>query len=174
MSEAPHSARLRYRPASADDAAFLHRHWNEPTVRRHLWDDRPVAEETVRQVLAATGDDFARPGYGLWLLIDAAGDVIGTCGLRPVEDTGDVELLYSILPQRSGHGFATEAALAVLRHAFVGLELARVRGSTDAGNAASLRVLEKVGMRPLATTMDAGGGLRHLVAVREDFLATWA
>ena len=45
-----------------------------------------------------------------------------------------------------GRGFATEVALAVPRYGFERAGLTRVLGVADAGNLASRRVLEKIGM----------------------------
>jgi RimJ/RimL family protein N-acetyltransferase len=97
--------------------------------------------------------ELRRGGHGLWALGDAQG-FVGTCGLRPTGD-GQVEVLYSIEPARWGAGLATEAARAVVGHAFATLGLTRVLGGVDDANHASRRVLEKLGMTPHAV---AGGG----------------
>ncbi len=44
-----------------------------------------------------------------------------------------------------GHGYATEAACALLQWAFDTLDLNRVQAETDTRNVASARVLEKIG-----------------------------
>jgi RimJ/RimL family protein N-acetyltransferase len=174
VSTEPHSPRLRYHPMRAADVAALHAHWNTPAVRRFLWDDEEVAPDTVRAVLTASDADFARAGYGLWVVTDAAGTLVGSCGLRPVEDTAEIEILYSVEPARWGAGLATEAAAAVLRHAFADLGLARVLGGTDEPNVASRRVLEKLGMHAVPTIAGTPPGVDYLVVERAAFLATWA
>jgi RimJ/RimL family protein N-acetyltransferase len=50
-------------------------------------------------------------------------------------------------PEHHGRGYATEAASAVLDLAFETFGLHRITGSLEARNAASARVLEKLGMR---------------------------
>jgi ribosomal-protein-alanine N-acetyltransferase len=174
VSTAPHSPRLRYHPMGTGDVAALHVHWNAPAVRRYLWDDQEVALDTVRAVLAASDADFARAGYGLWVVTDAAGTLVGSCGLRPIEGTPEVEILYSVEPARWGSGLATEAAAAVLRHAFVELGLARVLGGTNEPNVASRRVLEKLGMRAAPAIAGTPPGVHYLAVERAPFLATWA
>jgi RimJ/RimL family protein N-acetyltransferase len=163
VSGHPESARLRFRRATADDVAALHAHWNAPLVRRYLWDDQEVALETVRAVVAASAADFARAGFGLWVLSDAQGALVGMCGLRPVEGTAEVEILYSLEPARWGSGLATEAAAAVLTYAFDVLSLPRVLGGIDEPNVASRRVLERLGMRPTPPPSGAAPGVRYLV-----------
>jgi RimJ/RimL family protein N-acetyltransferase len=57
------------------------------------------------------------------------------------------EVGFVFHPDHHGHGLATEAAAALLRLGFEELGLHRIYGRLDARNAASARVLEKLGMR---------------------------
>lgn len=77
-----------------------------------------------------------------------AGHMVGAIGLvlRPAHDRA--ELGYWIGKPFWGHGYATEAAAAVLRYGFDVLGLNRIHACHFARNPASGRVLEKVGMRP--------------------------
>jgi RimJ/RimL family protein N-acetyltransferase len=144
--------RLVLTPLRIADEPALHAHWNDPDVRRYLWDDRPVAAETVAEVVAASREHFASRGYGLFGLRppDVAA-LMGVAGLRPitVDDAELGELLYSLVPAVWGRGLATEAARACLRLAFDRCGLARVVAGVDVPNVASRRVLERLGMRPL-------------------------
>jgi len=144
------TARLKLRPAMAGDADLLRDHWNRPEVRRFLWDDEPVAAETVDAALAQSDADFARAGHGLWIVetLDIVSETafVGFCGLRVVEGTDLVEVLYSLEPSQWGKGFATEAAGAALDYAFESLRLPRVVGGVDPPNRASHRVLERLGV----------------------------
>lgn len=172
MHAAPTSRRLTFRPVQDADVERLHRHWNHPAVRLHLWDDQPVALDTVREVVTASRSSFAARSYGMWLLEDQRG-FAGTCGLRTTEH-GDVEVIYSIEPDRWGTGLATEAARAVLGQAFATLGLSRVLGGVDAANHASRRVLEKLGMTPLAGPGDASSVVGWLEITRERGRPTWS
>lgn len=58
---------------------------------------------------------------------------------------GDIGWLVD--PSYAGQGIATEAAQALLRICFDGLGLRRVTAAAFADNAASVRVMEKLGMR---------------------------
>lgn len=63
------------------------------------------------------------------------------------------ELGWAISPEHGGRGYATEAAAEALRIAFEDIGVRRVTASAFADNAASIRVMEKLGMRREATTI---------------------
>jgi ribosomal-protein-alanine N-acetyltransferase len=80
--------------------------------------------------------------------MDRVGDqaFIGWCGLtRWNPDYRSASLGYCLDEAAWGHGYATEAARALLRWAFDTLDLNRVQAETDTRNVASARVLEKLG-----------------------------
>ena len=109
--------RLELHPFEARDAATLHRHWNDPEVRRHLFDGGPVSMALVRSQIASSRRWFRERGFGLFT-VRRAGRVIGFAGLRPFHGGRRVELLYALRPAQQGRGYATEAAAAVLRLGF--------------------------------------------------------
>lgn len=133
------------RPAGAGDAGALARQWNDAAVGRYLWDGQPVAPDTVERVLLASRDSFRALGYGLWV-VARGGEAIGACGLRPSSIERGVELIYSLDRSAWGHGYAAEAARAVLAHAGR-IGLPRVVAAANPENVASWRVLEAVGLR---------------------------
>jgi [ribosomal protein S5]-alanine N-acetyltransferase len=71
----------------------------------------------------------------------------GHCGLHYLGNTPEVELTYAINPFYWGQGFATEAAKAVLRWGFDTLGLKQIVAVTAPDNAASRRVMQKLGMQ---------------------------
>jgi RimJ/RimL family protein N-acetyltransferase len=87
---------------------------------------------------------------GLWAIVpDAADGPVGTLLLLPLSDgdgpTGLVEVGWHLHPDFQGHGFATEAARAVLALAgTAGID--QVLAITDLDNTASQRVAERLGM----------------------------
>lgn len=166
------TARLTLRPWTLDDVDRLHALWTDPDVRRYLWDDvvitRERAEETVRNAIGSA----ARERFGQWLVLESTGgSLAGFCGLSRREPGADLELMYGLAPACWGRGFAAEAARAVLGYAFGTLGLARVTAATDVPNAASARVLERLGMR--LTHRGTLNGLETLFyeTRREDFPA---
>jgi [ribosomal protein S5]-alanine N-acetyltransferase len=76
------------------------------------------------------------------------GSLFGTVGLMIEPEHARAELGYWLGKPFWGRGYATEAATEVLRFGFEELHLRRIHANHLAGNPASGRVLEKVGMSP--------------------------
>ncbi len=85
-------------------------------------------------------------GYGLWA-IEAAGSaaVIGQAGLWYPEAWPEPEIHWVVFPAHQGQGFATEAALAIRRHARDELGFTRLVSCIEPSNAASIRVALRLG-----------------------------
>ncbi|MBO2450060.1 GNAT family N-acetyltransferase [Actinomadura barringtoniae] len=171
MSDVLRTGRLALHPVSMSDHSALLAHWTGPKVRRHLFEGVALSPTQVTEVIASSQRDFATEGYGLWGLRDAGtaldhalpdGDLIGVAGLRG--HGADVEIVYSLQPDRWGQGLAAEAGRAVLEYAFEVLRLRRVTAEIDAGLA------DVLGMRPhgdghYAAERSAWFGSRHTVDV---------
>ena len=150
--------RLVLRPVTADDHAVLLAHWTQPDVRRFLFDGTALSAAEVAETIEESIGDFAARGYGIWLIELGSGagpgpspgpGLVGTAGLRPLEESG-LEIFYSLAPAAWGHGYATEAARAVVEYALGPLGLPEVLAEVDEGNAASVAVVKRLGMTPYA------------------------
>ncbi len=165
--------RLVLRPLSPDDLPAMHLIFNDPEVGRHLFEGELVPFKTTISVLDASDRDFSERGVGLFgvLLRGADGeDLVGLCGLRWEEGVGEMEIMYCLLPQLWGRGLTTEAARATIRFAFEEAGLWCVMGGADEPNAASLRVIEKLGMRPVGRILAKAPEVPYFVLHRDDFL----
>ena len=150
--------RLVLRPVTEDDHPALLAHWTQPDVRRFLFDGAPLSSPEVAETIEESNGDFAAHGYGIWLIELGSGPgpgpspgpgLVGTAGLRPLEESG-LEIFYSLAPAAWGHGYATEAARAVVEFALDSLGLPEVLAEVDEGNAASVAVVKRLGMTPYA------------------------
>ncbi len=104
---------------------------------------------------------FEKYGYGLFALeLKETKKFIGFCGLAnvPFEShfTPAVEIGWRLASQFHGKGYATEAAKEVLRFAFENLKLSEIVSFTVPKNKASIRVMEKIGMK-----RDEEGNFKH-------------
>jgi RimJ/RimL family protein N-acetyltransferase len=91
---------------------------------------------------------YAREGLGL-LAVERRDDAafVGMCGLHHQESyPDDVEVAWRLARAYWGQGYATEAAMAWLQHAFEALRLPRVISIADPQNERSLAVMRRLGM----------------------------
>ena len=138
--------RCELRPVSAADTAQMHKLWITPGVRKYLWDDEIIPPERAQEVVAASAELFEQRRVGLWAVRRQGSAAIqGFAGIWPFRDPPEFELIFGMAEPLWGQGYAVEAAQAVLAYCAVVLEMPSVRASTDAGNAASIRVLDKLG-----------------------------
>ena len=123
--------RLVLRPVTTDDHAAVLAHWTQPDVRRFLFDGAALSGVEVAETIEESIGDFAARGFGVWLIeLGSTADLIGTAGLRPLGSSG-LEIFYSLAPGAWGHGYATEAARAVVEYGLGPLGLPEVLGRLD-------------------------------------------
>jgi ribosomal-protein-alanine N-acetyltransferase len=70
----------------------------------------------------------------------------------PPDESGTVEVGYSIVPDYRGQGFALEATRALIDEAFARPDVCRITAACLDDNVASLKVLERLGMRLVGAT----------------------
>src|SRR5262245_18162099 len=143
--------RLLLRPFAPDDLDALYEiHADENNVR-WLYNEartRADVEELLQHKIA--GASLAHEGE--WLtaaaVLNATGELVCDVSLLwASQQHRQGEIGFIAHPAHQGHGYTTEAALPLLRFAFETLGLHRVVGRLEPRNAASARVLEKLGMR---------------------------
>jgi RimJ/RimL family protein N-acetyltransferase len=143
------SARLTFRRLELGDAPFLIELLNEPSFIEHIG-DRGVrsVDDAHRYLREGPFAMYERYGFGLWRVARRTDDEpIGMCGLLKREALPDFDLGYAYLPRHWGQGYALEAARATMRDAARRFGLRRVIGIVSPGNTASIRLLERLGMR---------------------------
>lgn len=142
-----HGDRLTLRTVEPDDHGFLHRHWNDPAVRRGFARHVPRTRDDIADELDA--DDAVH------LLACRDRDPVGFVWLFNVDDAmGRAELGYWIAPDEQSQDYATETAALAARHAFDDRGLHRLTARVLDWNDASRRVLENAGFRQEGTLRD--------------------
>jgi ribosomal-protein-alanine N-acetyltransferase len=139
--------RLRLEPIRPRDVDALHALLVDPHVRRYLCDDEIFDRDRVAGFVELSERLFEEHGAGLWAVREH-GDARCLAGIAGYFWFHEgLELLYALEPAHWGMGYATEATAASIGFGFDRLAFDRIVASTDAGNVASVDVLERVGMR---------------------------
>jgi RimJ/RimL family protein N-acetyltransferase len=134
---------------SPEDIAFLRKLLNEPSFLKNIG-DRGVRSLGDARAYLVKGPEasYRANGFGLYRVqIKRTGETAGLCGLVNRPTLADLDLGYALLPEFCGRGYAVEAGAAVLSDARARLDIRRIVAIVDPRNAASIRVLEKLGFR---------------------------
>jgi len=146
------TARLKLRLMKPSDLDGLLKIFSDPRVMASF-DCEPFGREQMEGWMRRNLGHQDQYGYGLFSVILKSEDLlIGNCGLEHMTVDGEqvTELGYDFRSDYWNKGFATEAAAAVRDYAFDVLRLPGLISLIRAGNEASRRVSEKIGMRLLA------------------------
>ncbi len=130
--------RLLLRPPGADDLEAMFVIMSDPAAMRY-WSTLPHADRGVTRIWLdrmiarnkAGGEDF---------VIEQEGRIVGTVGAGRPPEFG-----FVLHPESWGRGLATEASVACIDHIFRTTRVAELTADVDPRNAASLRVLDKLG-----------------------------
>ena len=125
--------RLAIRPPTVAERRRLLELWVDPTNERVHGD--PSLEQIRAWVDAVPTVVLERD----------SGELVGDCSLSFDQGFEKWELSYGFRRDRWGRGYATEAALACVRHGFETMRVEKIVADVDPANVASARVLEKCG-----------------------------
>jgi RimJ/RimL family protein N-acetyltransferase len=141
--------RLNLRELAFDDAPFILTLLNDPSFLRYINDKNVRNLEDARQyMLNGPMNSYARNGFGLYLVaLKESQTPIGLCGLLKREELPDADIGFAFLPEFWGKGFAQEAAVAVMKDARERLGLTHLLAIVMPDNHASIKLLEKLGMK---------------------------
>jgi ribosomal-protein-alanine N-acetyltransferase len=124
----------------------------DPEVARWQWPEAggPRTPQEARELLLDKIAHWDRHGFGQWLWRErSSGELVGRIGLgwTAAPEELAIEVGWSVTPAKQGRGYAGEAARACLEYGFGELGMESIVAFTWTENAASLRVMEKLGMR---------------------------
>jgi RimJ/RimL family protein N-acetyltransferase len=158
------SQRLSYSRLSAENLAAFHVLAIDEHIRRYLLDGQVVDLAWCEEQLAAGDALFAERHVGLWLAAvpEQPAAPLGFCGFIRFPETGpEPQLLYALLQPFTGQGFATEMATALVDYVRANTAAREIISAVDEPNAASYRVLEKIGFERTHTTPGMFGRILH-------------
>lgn len=138
--------RLRLRALEPRDADALFALRADPVVMRYWsappWRERAQAEEYIERMRRERQHAEFYP----WIATLDDDMLIGTCSLFALDRThARAEIGYALRRQWWGCGLAQEMLHLALAHAFDAIDLNRIEADIDPGNAASCRLVERLG-----------------------------
>jgi ribosomal-protein-alanine N-acetyltransferase len=144
MSISPiETQRLRIRPFALDDWRDVHAYMSDADVTTYL----PEGQLTEEQARAFVAENTGEQARAHALVLKAEDRLIGHMSFHLWYGPRTYEIGWVLDKRHHGHGYATEAATALLKHGFESLGLHRIIATCQPGNPASYRVMEKIGMR---------------------------
>ena len=138
----------------------------EPVIKTKRMLLRPMSDEEIKRLIAASASEELRTAYGemlagcrrdpanrIWyapwkMTLKSGGAYLGDLGFMGPARENAVEIGYGVLPEHEGKGYTTEAVQAVTQWAFGNAGVVFVEAETAPDNKASQRVLEKCGFVP--------------------------
>jgi [ribosomal protein S5]-alanine N-acetyltransferase len=135
--------RLRIRAFQRNDWQAVYDYTSDPAVMTYI----PEGPFTPEQARAFVADNTGEQARAVAVLLETDDRLIGHMTFHPWFAPRTYEIGWVFHRAYHGHGYATEAATALLRHGFEALRLHRIIATCQPENVASRRVMEKVGMR---------------------------
>ena len=162
--------RLIFRPFTEEDLPKLIEQRSDPDVNRYLGGPARQNAEALATRLRFYMDCYDKFGFGSCAMLwRETGEMIGTAGIQPLEDTGEIEVGYSIIKPYWGLGIGTEAAKGWMEYGFNTAGLVRIVAIAVEENTASRRIMEKLGMKYEKTEVHYGQECVFYAISKEEF-----
>jgi RimJ/RimL family protein N-acetyltransferase len=139
--------RLKLREITQKDFQAIHEYASDPETVKYM-PFGPNSEEETKEFINRNlkrQQEQPRTDYGFGIILKHEDKLIGACGIHNVTKI-QASIGYILNRKYWGHGYATEAAKALIDYLFTELGVHRVYAYCDPRNLASIRVLEKAGM----------------------------
>lgn len=147
MKQILETDRLLLRELTIGDAQCFYELNLNPNVIKYTG-DKAFATIAAAQRFLDNYKDYETNGYGRWAVIDKSnGEFLGWCGLKYVKAINETDIGFRFFEAYWNKGFATESAQACLNYGFEKLHLKTIVGRAMADNLASIKVLEKLGLK---------------------------
>ena len=135
--------------------------WGNPDVTRYICAGGRFSAEDISVRLETEINNEIAYHVQYWPIFELSSkDFIGCCGLRPYR-RDKYEMGFHLRPQFWGKGYAAEAAMAVIDYAFSVLKADALFAGHHPNNAASAKVLLKLGFRYIGDEFYEPTGLYH-------------
>lgn len=139
--------RLYLRELNTNDAHNFYELNLDPEVIKYTG-DVAFNHITEAQSFLQNYNQYELYGFGRWAVIRKEDQAfLGWCGLKYSSDLDEVDLGFRFNKKYWNQGYATEASIACLNYGFSTLHLTKIVGRAMKANIASVKVLEKIGMK---------------------------
>ena len=140
--------RLIVEKITPDDLTWLIELRSDPAVHRYMGGLRMQNAEALAARLPFYLECHEKYGFGFSIMtLKSTGERIGTSGLQPLEDSGEIEVGYNLAEKHWRHGYGFECAYGWLKYGFDTAGLERIVAVADPENTGSWRIMEKCGMK---------------------------
>lgn len=143
------TSRLSLVALRLEHAPCIFAYASDPEISRLAAWPRHQSLADSRRFVARSMVGYAQGGHYEWGLVRRSDQAfLGTCGFGEIDlARGSGDINYVLAEPYWGHGYATEAAAAVIQFGFTQLGLQVIEANAFPENAASLRVMAKLGLR---------------------------
>lgn len=140
--------RLIIRYLQSEDLDEFYEICGDPEIMRYVGDGQPLSKEQTQRWIEKSQENYSKYGLGcLAVIAKDDGRLIGYCGLVNPTIAGEAEVIYAFKKQYWGKGLASEAAKAMLDFGLKQCALKRIIATIAPSNHASIRIVEKWGMK---------------------------
>ncbi|RWX02525.1 GNAT family N-acetyltransferase [Flavobacterium cerinum] len=152
MSKSIETERLYFRELEPTDDAGMFELDSNPEVHTYLGKNPVKTIDESRAAIAFIREQYHTNGIGRWAaLLKDTGEFIGWAGLKLERNVNGhdshYDLGYRFIQKHWGKGYASEAAAAFVDYGFYVMKLEKINATADPSNAASRKVLERVGLK---------------------------
>lgn len=173
MTQMHESERLIYQKLTPGDLPWLIEMRTPEPVNRYLGGAKFQNPESLDTRLKFYIDCYDEFGFGVCaMILKDTGEWIGTSGLQPLEETGEIEVGYNLSEKFWRQGYGYECAMAWLGYGFEKCGLERIVAVAYPENTGSWKIMEKCGMTYQTTELHYGIECVFYAITRDEFLRT--
>lgn len=132
----------------------------DESVMKYVGDCRPLTDSEIDYAWHRIQDvNYVENKIGVWGIFNQrTSEYIGHAAIKPrPENDAEWEIVYYLLREEWGKGYGTEVARNLVELGFAVFNLKTVYATVDEENSASIKILEKIGMRFLRYEFDEQG-----------------
>ena len=147
MKEILKTERLLLRELNPDDAENFYKLNLNPNVIKYTGNSAFKDIDEAKEFLE-NYQDYKLNGFGRWAVINKSNNkFLGWCGLKYDQNLDETDIGFRFFEEHWNKGFATESAKACIDYGFENLNLKSIIGRAMSENFASIKVLEKIGLK---------------------------